>query len=131
MRPARIIAAVLFVAAIAVTGCTAHPTTGHPTAAPLATHPTPTAQPPPHLTDPTPEDRQAPIYTAVLRQYLGSGHGRHGGDAGFGEHRFPHIFVLDRAVAGTGAPGWTAPGAGRSRRWSGVRSPMPWPTSGR
>ena len=70
------------------------------------------AQPPPHPTDPTPVDRQAPIYTAVLRQYLSSGHGHHGGDAGFGEHRLQHIFVLDRAVAGTGAPGWTAPGGG-------------------
>ena len=112
MRPARIIATVLFVAALAVTGCTAHPSTDHPAAAPLATHPNPTPQPPPHPTDPTPVDRQAPIYTAVLRQYLSSGHGHHGGDAGFGEHRLQHIFVLDRAVAGTGAPGWTAPGGG-------------------
>ena len=48
----------------------------------------------------------------MLRQYLSSGHGHHGGDAGFGGHRFARIFVLDRAVAGTGAPGWGAPGGG-------------------
>jgi hypothetical protein len=131
MRPARIIATVLFVAATAVTGCTAHPSTDHPTAAPLATHPIPTAQPPPHLTDPTPVDRQAPIYTAVLRQYLTSGHGHHGGDAGYGEHRFARIFVLDRAVAGTGARDGVRPAVGRSRRPPSVRSSMPWPMSGR
>jgi hypothetical protein len=66
MRPVRTIVAVLFAAAIAVTGCTAHTSTDQPTPAP----------------DPTPVDRQAPIYAAVLRQYLTS-------DAGFGGHRFP------------------------------------------
>jgi hypothetical protein len=38
---------------------------------------------------PTPVDRQALIYAAVLRQYLTSG------DHSFGDHRFPQIFVLD------------------------------------
>jgi hypothetical protein len=36
MRPARIIATVLFAAAVAVTGCTAHSTAVHPSAAPIA-----------------------------------------------------------------------------------------------
>jgi hypothetical protein len=83
MRPARIIAAVIFAAIIAVTGCTA-PTN--------ADQPSP---PPTHRTDPTPLDRQAPIYAAVLRQYLTSG------DAAIAaDYRFPRIFVLDHAVAG-------------------------------
>jgi hypothetical protein len=42
----------------------------------------------------------------VLRQYLTSG------DASFGGHRFPRIFVLDRAVAGSGASGQPAAGGG-------------------
>jgi hypothetical protein len=67
MRPVRTIIAVVFAAAIAVTGCTA------------------------------PVDRQASIYPVVLRQYLTSG------DHSFGSHGFPRIFVLDRAMAGTGA----------------------------
>jgi hypothetical protein len=49
---------------------------------------------------PTPVDRQAPIYAAVLRQYLTSG------DAAIAaDYRFPHIFVIDHAVAGAGASG--------------------------
>jgi len=56
--------------------------------------------------DPTPVDRQALIYTAVLRQYLTSG------DAGYGDTRFPHIFALDHTVAGAGAPGHGVPGGG-------------------
>jgi hypothetical protein len=48
----------------------------------------------------------------VLRQYLTSGGGHDGGDAGLGGLRFPRIFVLDRAVAGVGAGalGQGAPG---------------------
>jgi uncharacterized protein DUF4232 len=58
MRPARIIAAVLFAAAVAVTGCTAHSTAAHPSAAPQ----TPASAPPVHSapttkpqTDPRPD----------------------------------------------------------------------------
>jgi hypothetical protein len=95
MRPARIIAAVIFAAIIAVTGCTA-PTN--------ADQPSP---PPTHRTDPTPLDRQAPIYAAVLRQYLTSG------DAAIAaDYRFPRIFVLDRAAAGVGGPSWQAAAGG-------------------
>jgi hypothetical protein len=112
MRPARIIAAVLFAAAIAITGCTAHTSVDQPSPPPPAPNPTHAPRPPTPPTDPTPPDRQAPIYATVLRQYLTSGHGHQSGDAGFGGHRFPRIFVLDRAVAGTGAPGWAAPGGG-------------------
>ena len=43
MRPARIVTAVLFAAAVAVTGCAAHPTAVAPPAAPV----TPAAAPPP------------------------------------------------------------------------------------
>jgi hypothetical protein len=53
-----------------------------------------------------PVDRQALIYTAVLRQYLTSG------DHSFGDTRFPHIFALDHTVAGAGAPGHKSPGGG-------------------
>jgi hypothetical protein len=106
MPPVRIITAFVFAAAVAVTGCTTHSSADHPSAVsptaqpipvPPATDPTHTSQPASHPTDPTPVDRQAPIYAAVLRQYLTSG------DNSFGDHRFPRIFVLDRAVAG-GAP---------------------------
>jgi hypothetical protein len=110
MRPVRIITAFVFAAAAAVTGCAAHSSTDHPSAAPQTTQPIPAppatdpthTQLPPDPTDPTPVDRQAPIYAAVLRQYLTSG------DNSFGDHRFPRIFVLDHAVAGGGtarAPG--------------------------
>jgi hypothetical protein len=60
MRPARILTAVVFAAAVAVTGCAAHPTAVAPPAAPV----TPAAAPPPpapvpdppvlHPTPPTP-----------------------------------------------------------------------------
>jgi hypothetical protein len=56
--------------------------------------------------DPSPADRQALIYAAVLRQYLTSG------DHSFGDHRFPQVFVLDHTEAGAGAPGHSAPGGG-------------------
>src|SRR6266536_5143035 len=52
MRPVRIIAAFVFAAAVAVTGCTAHSTTAHPAAAPT---PVSSAPPPPTTTPhPTP-----------------------------------------------------------------------------
>jgi Protein of unknown function (DUF4232) len=56
--------------------------------------------------DPSPADRQALIYTAVLRHYLTSG------DHSFGDHRFPQVFVLDHTEAGAGASGHSAPGGG-------------------
>ena len=46
MRPARIIATVLFAAAVAVTGCTAHSTAVHPAAAPPASTASPVATAP-------------------------------------------------------------------------------------
>jgi hypothetical protein len=76
-----------------VTGCTAHTSTDQPPPAP----------------NPTPVDRQAPIYAAVLRQYLTSG------DAAIAaDHRFPQIFVIDHAVPGAGASGHGASGHGAS-----------------
>jgi hypothetical protein len=56
---------------------------------------------PPHPTHtPAPVDRQTLIYAAVLRQYLTSG------DAAIAaDYRFPHIFVVDHAVADAGASG--------------------------
>jgi hypothetical protein len=95
MQPVRTMVAVL-AAAILAAGCTAHTSTDQP-------------PPTPH---PTPVDRQAPIYAAVLRQYLTSGGGQNGGDAGFGGFRFPHIFVLDRAAAGGRVPSWPAAAGG-------------------
>jgi hypothetical protein len=88
MRAVRTIAAVLVAAAIAVTGCTIH-----------------APRPPTHRADTTLVDRQAPIYAAVLRQYLTSGGGHDGGDAGYGGRRFPRIFVLDHAMADANTPG--------------------------
>jgi hypothetical protein len=64
------------------------------------------SKPPPNPGDPTPVDRQALIYAAVLRQYLTSG------DHSFGDHRFPQTFVLNHTVAGPGAPGHGASGGG-------------------
>jgi hypothetical protein len=112
MQPVRTIVAVLFAATIAITGCTARTSIDQPSPPPPAPNPTHPPRPPTHRTDPTPLDRQAPIYAAVLRQYLTSGSGHDGGDAGFGGLRFPRIFVIDRAVAGAGAHGQGAPGGG-------------------
>jgi hypothetical protein len=73
------------------------------------------ASPPPTHPDranPAPVDRQALIYAAVLRQYLTSGGGHDGGDAGFGGIRFPRVFVLDHAAAGGGLPSWQAAAGG-------------------
>jgi len=50
MRPIRTLITVVFIAAIAITGCSAHTN---------ADQPSPT---------PNPLDQQAPIYAAVLRQ---------------------------------------------------------------
>jgi hypothetical protein len=97
MQPVRTIVAVLFAAAILAAGCAAH---------------TSTDQPPPTPPSRTPVDWQAPIYAAVLRQYLTSGGGHDGGDAGYGGIRFPQIFVLDRPAAGGGLPSWQAASGG-------------------
>jgi hypothetical protein len=94
MRPIRTLVTVVFVAVIAITGCSAHTNADQPS-------------PPPN-----PMDQQAPIYAAVLRQYLTSGGGHVGGDAGFGGFRFPQIFVLDHAAAGVGVPSWQAAAGG-------------------
>jgi hypothetical protein len=93
MRPARIITAVIFAAAIAVTGWSVHSRAAQPS--------------PPHPTHtPAPVDRQALIYAAVLRELLTSGDGHDGWDAGFGGRRFPRIFVIDHAVADAGGSGY-------------------------
>jgi len=120
MGAARTIVAVLFAATITLTGCTtAPPDADQPSPLPPAPETTQGAPPPTHRADPVPvdhtrvdRDRQAPIYAAVLRQYLTNGGGHDGGDAGFGGQRFPRIFVLDHAVAGTEATGHGAPGGG-------------------
>ena len=106
MRPIRSLVAVVFIAAIAMTGCSAHTNANQPSSPPPASNPTHAPRPP------TPVDRQAPIYAAVLRQYLTSGGGHVGGDAGFGGFRFPRIFVLDHAATGVGVPSWQAAAAG-------------------
>jgi hypothetical protein len=56
MRPARILTAVVFAAAVAVTGCAAHPTTAPPAApvTPAAAPPVTPAPAPPTPTPPTP-----------------------------------------------------------------------------
>jgi hypothetical protein len=92
MRPARIITAVIFAAAIAVTGWSVHSGAAQPSGPRTAPNPT--------LVDRTQVDRQALIYGAVLRQYLTSG------DAAIAaDYRFSHIFVIDHAVASAGAAG--------------------------
>ena len=58
MRPARIIATVIFAAAIAVTGCTTHSTAVHPTAAPA---PPVTATPDTVVAAPTPKQPTRPV----------------------------------------------------------------------
>ena len=114
MRPVRTIVTVLFAATIAVTGCS-HPSADQPAKPPPTpdiTHPptSPTHQSDPAPDDPTPADRHALIYTAVLRQYLTSG------DAGYGDTRFPHIFALDHTAAGAGGTGHHMAGGGPIRR---------------
>jgi hypothetical protein len=110
MRVVRTIVAVMVAATITVTGCTtAPPYADQPAPPPPAPNPTHAPRTPTPRTDPndsTPVGRQALIYTAVLRQYLTSG------DAGYGDTRFPHIFMLDHTVVGAGAPGHRAPEGG-------------------
>jgi hypothetical protein len=90
MRPARIIATVVFAAAIALTGCSVHSKAAQPSPPQTAPNPIPV--------DRTQVDRQALIYAAVLRQYLTSG------DAAIAaDYRFRQNFVIDHAVAGAGA----------------------------
>jgi hypothetical protein len=57
MRPARILTAVVFAAAVAVTGCAAHPTAAPPAApvTPAAATPVPPTPPTPTPTPPTPK----------------------------------------------------------------------------
>jgi hypothetical protein len=91
MRPARIITTVVVAAAIALTGCILHARATQPSGLQTALNPT---------DRPAPVDRQALIYAAVLREYLTSG------DAAIAaDYRFPHIFVIDHAVAGAGPSG--------------------------
>jgi hypothetical protein len=105
MQPVRTMVAVLIAAAILTAGCTAHTSTDQPSHMPAA----PNLPRPPRLpiyrSGPAPVDRQGPIYAGVLRQYLTSGGGHDGGDAGYGGFRFPRIFVVDHAVAGADALG--------------------------
>jgi hypothetical protein len=117
MQPVRTMVAVLF-AAILVTGCTAHTSTDQSSPAPPAPNLPHAPRLPIYRSGPAPDDRQAPIYAAVLRQYLTSGGGHDGGDAGYGGFRFPQIFVVDHAVAGAntlghGVSGGPIPGAVR------------------
>jgi hypothetical protein len=101
MQPVRTIVAVLFAAAITITGCTAQSTTDQPSPPAPPPH---RPQPPADRFDLTHRDQQAQIYAAVLRQYLTSG------DAAIAaDYRFPQIFVIDHAVAGARA---RAPGGG-------------------
>ena len=75
MRPARILTAVLFAAAVAVTGCTAHPTAVSPPAAPVtpaAAPPAPVPVPDPPVLHPTPPTPPKPVladghYDAYIR----------------------------------------------------------------
>jgi hypothetical protein len=65
MRPIRIIAAFMFAAAVAVTGCTAHSTAGHPAAAPAARPASPGAKAPATHSDTT---TSQPVLLADGRQ---------------------------------------------------------------
>jgi hypothetical protein len=60
MRPARIITAVVFAAAVAVTGCAAHPTTAPP-AAPVTLAAAPPVTPAPRPPTPTPTPPKPPV----------------------------------------------------------------------
>jgi len=110
MQPVRTMVAVLFAAAILAAGCSAHTSTDQPSPAPPAPNLPHAPRLPIHRSGPAPVDRQAPIYAVVLRQYLTSGGGHDGGDAGFGGFRFPRIFVVDHAVAGPNTLGHGALG---------------------
>jgi hypothetical protein len=69
MRPARILTAVLFAAAVAVTGCAAHPTTAPP-AGPV----TPAAAPPPPVPVPEPKILLVPKPPTPPKPVLADGH---------------------------------------------------------
>jgi hypothetical protein len=89
MRPVRAITTIVFAAvvAVAVTGSYIAYSTHAP-------------RPPSDISGPTSAafDRQAAVYAAVPRQFVTPG-----GQDSFGyQGRFPEIFVLDYAVAGTG-----------------------------
>ena len=60
MRPARITATVMFAAAIAITGCSAHPTTTNPAAAASPLDPAPTTTPQPGAGPATPPSTTSP-----------------------------------------------------------------------
>ena len=90
MRPVRIIAAVLFAAAVAVTGCAAHSTAAHPSAAPetpaiapplvsapLVSSPKPPTTAAPTTTPPPPRDAPA-IGRCATSALRGSEHGTEG-----------------------------------------------------
>ena len=118
MQPVRTMVAVLIAAAVLAAGCAAHTSTDQPSPGPPAPNLPHAPTLPVYRSGPAPVDRQGPIYAAVLRQYLTSGGGHDGGDAGYGGFRFPHIFVVDHAVAGPntlgqGASGGPIPGAVR------------------
>jgi hypothetical protein len=70
MRPARILTAVVFAAAVAVTGCAAHPTAGTPPAAPV----TPAAAPPPPVPIPKPPVLHPTPPTPPTPPVLADGH---------------------------------------------------------
>jgi hypothetical protein len=129
MRVVRTIVAVMVAATITVTGCTtAPPYADQPAPPPPAPNPTHAPRTPTPRTDPndsTPVGRQALIYTAVLRQYLTSG------DAGYGDTRFPHIFMLDHRWLVPAPPATERPKAGRSPAPSSEPSPTPSPMSDR
>jgi hypothetical protein len=72
MRPARIIAAVMFAAAIAVTGCAAHSTAANPPAAPVADAPAPPAPSPAPKPIPVPAPTPKPPIDRVT--VLADGH---------------------------------------------------------
>lgn len=99
MRPVRILTALTFAAGVTLSGCAAHPTAVRPP------QPRQAPQPSPDTTGPAsaPADRQAGVYATVVRQFLTTG------DDSFDE-RFPRIFVLDRAIAGSPTRRGTATG---------------------
>ena len=66
MRPARIITAVVFAAAVAVTGCTAHSTTADPSAVPAAPVAAAPASPAPALPTPAPKQPTPTLKPPVL-----------------------------------------------------------------
>jgi hypothetical protein len=72
MRPARIITAVVFAAAVAVTGCAAHSTTADPSAVPAAPVAAAPASPAPNVVTPAPKQpspvakQPAPVPKPVL-----------------------------------------------------------------